>query len=206
MNNLLFEIIYRSEEPENAILHTWCKASELGEGLKDILLYLKNSQKSGFETESAPEGYFKCYVYDGKEDIKELSGEEIVRRLEIIRDAFKSTGKIEGSVRMQDYDFVSSDIEKTCDKLILSVESAGVDETIKKQGDALNLVFNKAGKGVIPQRAIIFEHQNISFKEILRVMDDIFTKLPADVKKGLGYEIDFRALTYQDYPVSKTVK
>ncbi|MEG2164564.1 MAG: hypothetical protein RRY55_08850, partial [Bacteroidales bacterium] len=169
MNNLLFDITYKCNEPENAMLHTWCSATDLGEGLKDILLYLQNGEKLNFSEESMPEGYFKCFVYNGQEDIDELSDSELIIRIETVRDTLKNSGKIEDMVRMRGYDFISSDIEGDCNMLILSIQSDGAKETIEKFCKKLHFILNTVGEGIIPRNFIVLEHQWISIKEILRV-------------------------------------
>ncbi len=191
----LFTISYTQPSDRNtAVLHKECKSSSLGEGMKDICLYLKNILHP---VHNIPTQEATLHIVWQKDpsvnDYKWMSTEEMVQRIELMRNILVRSENIGQRVNM--HNFIMDDITSQMDEILLSLSSGDKQATLKQYKSQIKYIFGALSSKLLPQNRLSVDFGGFIPSQVQEIMSTLYKQIPESDKKKFKYVIDFDVLT-----------
>ncbi len=191
----LFTITYTQPSNNNtATLKRQCEASTLGEGLKDICLYLRNTPHS---VQPIPSGEAVLSIIWQKDasanDYKWMTAEDMKQKIETMKSILLQANNIDHRAHVNN--FIINDLIQQMDNILLSLSENGKQTTIKQYKSQIKYIFNKISARLLPQNNLTVDFRGFVPTQIQEIMSTLYKQIPDSDKKKFKYKIDFDSLT-----------
>lgn len=191
----LFTITYTQPSNNNtATLKRQCEASTLGEGLKDICLYLRNTPHS---VQPIPSGEAVLSIIWQKDasanDYKWMTAEDMKQKIETMKSILLQANNIDHRAHINN--FIINDLIQQMDNILLSLSENGKPTTIKQYKSQIKYIFNKISARLLPQNNLTVDFRGFVPTQIQEIMSTLYKQIPDSDKKKFKYKIDFDSLT-----------
>lgn len=194
-----FILTYKNRKGNiEATIDQQCSDTLLGEGLKDICLYLRNlaedSSGKTDEKESSLTFSWKENEEAGQYDL--LPAHDMIHRLEEIKKALTHSEKIYNGIKTSG--FLTDDIIGNIDDIILAIQENGKKEAQEKYGDKIKYLFGTIAPEIIPVNELTADIKGMSYHSVLHIMSEIYGQIPGTKKSKFKRRINFDELTFDD--------
>ena len=199
MEKSFFTIRYeKTNRPGLATLDKECTAEELGEGLKDLCLYLRDMGPEEFDRHEADSGelfiYWEKLPHPG--DYRDMPEQEITRKLQRMEDVLTHSEAI--SDRMKMSDFIIDDLNSTINQITLAFREEDRGQVMEQYKKKLDYLFGTIGRKLLPQNQVTVRHRGFTLPQIQQILSETYERIPEKDKKKFRYNVDFTGLVYDD--------
>ena len=182
----------------NATIDQQCDDISLGEGLKDICLYLKNNHSQIFTEIQLSEN--REFTISWEQDITSsnyllMPGHDIIHRLKELKNVIENSQNFEQKYKK--FDFITDNMKINIDDIIVCLSDKGKKEAISKYSEELAFLMTKVVPKLIPLNQIKIEVSGMSFIMVKNILSEIYEQIPGERKNKFHYQIDFDELVFR---------
>lgn len=196
MNDYFAITSIKRSGPLSATLDKECTAIQLGDGLKDICLYLRDAAAAEFERFGADTGQLTIRWEDRPQadDYRSFSDAKLIAELDRMKDVLARSESIEHRMRVTD--FLMGGFVDNMDQIVLMLQSEPRVQVQSKFKKELDYIFGTLSPKLLPQGLVTIDHRGYTLAEIQAVLTGLYDHLPDSDKREFRFDTDFKALVF----------
>lgn len=198
MTNYFIISYSHNKDRINSSIDQQCDDTALGEGFKDICLYLRNNRFQLFSESILSESREFTITWDqdiASSDYLLMPGHDIIHRLEELKSVIEYSRNLEQ--RYKKFDFITDNMDINIDDIIVCLLNKGKKEAMNRYPKELTFLMTEVAPKLIPLNRVTMKISGMTFMAMKNILSEIYRQIPDERKSKFPYRIDFDELVFR---------